>query len=64
MGRSARLISLIRPRVGHVQFMEFFLAREMIDEGYRAAQEALERWEMGRRAPEEAEPHAPSSPMN
>ena len=32
---------LIRPRVGHVRFMEFFLARETIEEGYRATVEAL-----------------------
>jgi NTE family protein len=34
---------LIRPRVGHVHFMEFYLAEETIAEGYRAAREALER---------------------
>jgi NTE family protein len=33
---------LIRPEVGHVHFMEFFLAEEMIEEGYRATKEALE----------------------
>lgn len=32
---------LIRPRVGHVRFMDFVLAGEMIEEGYRATQEAL-----------------------
>ncbi len=33
---------LIRPRVGHIRFLEFHRAREAIEEGYRAAQEALE----------------------
>jgi NTE family protein len=32
---------LIRPKVGHVRFMQFFLAGETIEEGYRAAREAL-----------------------
>jgi len=32
---------LIRPAVGHVHFMEFALAEETIEEGYRAAREAL-----------------------
>ncbi len=32
---------LIRPKVGHIHFMEFFLAGEMIEEGYRATREAL-----------------------
>lgn len=36
---------LIRPRVGHVQFLDFFLAKEMIEEGYRAAKEALKPFE-------------------
>ncbi len=35
---------LIRPGVGHIQFLEFFLARETIAEGYRAAKTALEEW--------------------
>jgi len=34
---------LIRPAVGHIGFMEFFLAGEMIGEGCRAAKEALDR---------------------
>jgi NTE family protein len=34
---------LIRPRVGHVHFMEFYLAEETIAEGYRSAREALEQ---------------------
>ena len=32
---------LIRPKVGHIHFMEFFLAEGMIEEGYRATREAL-----------------------
>lgn len=32
---------LIQPEVGSVRFMEFFLAGEMIEEGYRAAREAI-----------------------
>ena len=32
---------LIRPKVGHIHSMEFFLAEEMIKEGYRATREAL-----------------------
>lgn len=44
---------LIRPIVGHVQFLEFFLARETIEEGYRAAKEALEEWQTEGRGPEE-----------
>ena len=32
---------LIRPRVGHYQFLDFHRARELIEEGYRAAKEAL-----------------------
>jgi NTE family protein len=35
---------LIRPNVGHVHFLEFFRAAEMIEEGYRAATEALAGW--------------------
>ena len=34
---------VIRPRVGHVSFMEFNKAGEMIEEGYRAAREAFDR---------------------
>ena len=33
---------LIRPRVGYVSFLEFNKAEEMIEEGYRAAREALD----------------------
>lgn len=32
---------LLRPRVGHVQFLEFHRAEELIEEGYRATKEAL-----------------------
>nr|WP_290683257.1 patatin-like phospholipase family protein [Aminivibrio sp.] len=32
---------LIRPSVGNVRFLEFYLAEEMIAEGYRSAKEAL-----------------------
>ena len=34
---------LIRPRVGHYQFLDFHRARELIEEGYRAAKDALAR---------------------
>jgi NTE family protein len=34
---------LIQPSVGSVRFLEFHLTREMIQEGYRAAKEALEK---------------------
>jgi NTE family protein len=35
---------LIRPWVGQVHFMEFALAEETMEEGYRAAGEALRQW--------------------
>lgn len=44
---------LIRPWVGHVHFMEFSLAEEMIEEGYRATNEALKHWKEIR-APEKS----------
>lgn len=37
---------LIRPSVGSIRFLEFFLAREMIQEGYRATREALSSWNL------------------
>ncbi len=37
---------LIQPNVGHIRFMDFFRAAEMIEEGRRAATEAVARWDM------------------
>lgn len=39
---------LVRPNIGHIRFLEFHLASEVIDEGYRAAREALARQGTGR----------------
>lgn len=44
---------LIRPRVGHVSFLEFHRAKELIDLGYEEARSTLARWleEGGNRRP-------------
>jgi len=44
---------LIRPRVGHIRFLDFTRGQEAIEAGYEAAREALASWDRSPRNPDE-----------
>jgi NTE family protein len=52
---------LIRPRVGHIPFLDFTRGREAIAAGYDATREALAHWEFGQGSFGNAAPARPAS---